>query len=664
MNGTNLTIGGNGSPIQNAGEIDFGQNLWVYDASVITNTGTITVGAGSTLLMSSADSNRTLATGTYEVGAGASLQFANLSSITTNKASITLDGAGALVTGLNSLASNSGTLEVADGGSLKIAGNLQNTGTVVLGAGGTLNVPGTFTQTAAGTITAQFGVFNGSPAVGLLNVTGKAQLGGTFAISIPDGVGSIGSQTLPVLGYASETGSFATLSGLTIGSTKVFQLNVNPTQTTISIVAPPSDLATTTVTGPTGSLAVGASVTVNYTVKNEGQNPALGPWTDSVYLAPGGVLSSSAILLGRTVHSGNLAVGTSDNGSLSTVIPVAVGAYEFVVVTDSGQTTTDVNRTNNQHASTGSLHGDGPIAGDRRIDLGNSGRRPGHALRGDGAGEHVGCADAERSGRFGGHPGPRRRLPTDSTFDAYDLSTTSSQETVTVGGGQGGTVYVMIEPQASLSSGSSFTLSATAQSFAATAVSPTQTSTGTSFTVLISGSQFTPKTTVSLKSGSTTITPTQVYYQDSMRSWPRSPPSPCREFSGRRHRFWQNLDTANAFQLRASISLDPNATNNAVVLTLSAPTIVRAGSLETLTLTYTNTASYPVPAPLLDISSGSAALAIAGSDDYIEHDLMLLAIDQSGPAGILPAGYTGQFTISARPDDSAIHTTDSFQASV
>ena len=43
---------------------------------------------------------------------------------------------------------------------------------------------------------------------------------------------------------------------------------------------------------------------------------------------------------------------------------------------------------------------------------------------------------------------------------------------------------------------------------------------------------------------------------------------------------------------------------------------------------------------------------------------MLLAIDQSGPAGILPPGYSGQITISARPDSNAIHSEDDYQVSI
>ena len=73
-----------------------------------------------------------------------------------------------------------------------------------------------------------------------------------------------------------------------------------------------------------------------------------------MYLSPNGGLTSSSILLGRLVHTGGLAVGTSSR-SLTTVVPVVVGSYQVVVLTDSGETTTDINRANNQAASANSF---------------------------------------------------------------------------------------------------------------------------------------------------------------------------------------------------------------------------------------------------------------------------------------------------------------------
>ncbi|MGA2699488.1 MAG: Ig-like domain repeat protein [Isosphaeraceae bacterium] len=668
LGGTSLTITGNASStIDNEGTIEIGQGLYVVDSVTTANTGTITLGANSTVGIESTDSSGVIATGTYNVGAGVLLQFLNLGSITENDATITLDGAGASIPQLASLATNAGTLSVADGASLTVDGNLENTGTVVLAPGGVLNVPGTFTQTAAGTLAAQVGTYNGAPSVGLLDVTGAAQIGGNLTISTVAGGGQVGNQALPVLDYASETGSFASVNGLSIGPIQVYQLNVNSIQTTLTSVAPTSDLATTSVIGPTGTLAIGAPLTVDYTVENEGANPALGPWTDSVYLSPNGGLTSSSILLGRTVYTGNLAAGASYNGSLTTVVPVVVGNYQVVVLTDSGETTTDINRANNQAASANSFTVTVPS-----LDIGGS--TSGTLTAGQNllyevdvpAGSSVGltlnvpAGSAAILARAGD-------LPSDSTFDEYDFSTTDNQESVTVGGGQGGPVYVMIEPQSTTSAGTNFTLSAQALSFAATAISPDQATEGDTFSVVISGSQFTPNTTVSLVGQNGVVTPTQVSYQNSSEILATF--GAIYNIGGYQVVVSDAGKTStlpNVFQVNGSVYnfTDPDSNNNAIVLTLNTPSVVRAGTLETLTIDYTNTADYPIPAPLLDLSSSSAAFAVVGSSNYVEHDLMLLAIDQSGPAGILPPGYSGQIKVSARPDSNAIHSEDFFSVSL
>lgn len=135
-----------------------------------------------------------------------------------------------------------------------------------------------------------------------------------LAVSITSGGGLVANATLPLLTYSSETGTFASTSGLTLGQSQIFQLNVGAQQTSLKGVALPSDLATTGVTGPTGSVAVGAPLSIGYTVENEGQAAAQGSWTDSIYLSTNAGLSANAILLGRVTHTGSLAPGTATAG--------------------------------------------------------------------------------------------------------------------------------------------------------------------------------------------------------------------------------------------------------------------------------------------------------------------------------------------------------------
>ena len=114
---------------------------------------------------------------------------------------------------------------------------------------------------------------------------------------------------------------------------------------------------------------------------------------------------------------------------------------------------------------------------------------------------------------------------------------------MTAGAGQGGTVYVRIEPQSGIAGGTQFTLKAQAAAFDASAISPTSADANSNFTVEITGAQFTPITTVALVDGSTRYVPTRVYYQDSS-SILALQQRECRELPGGRSQLERHVNGA------------------------------------------------------------------------------------------------------------------------
>ena len=108
--------------------------------------------------------------------------------------------------------------------------------------------------------------------------------------------------------------------------------------TTINLaVAPPPDLAASSVTSSLTAGQPGQSETVTWTVQNVGGSPADGPWTDGVYLSPDGKLGD-ATLLGSVTDSAGLAAGTSNSGTFTATLPASLadGTYQVIVVADSG----------------------------------------------------------------------------------------------------------------------------------------------------------------------------------------------------------------------------------------------------------------------------------------------------------------------------------------
>ena len=83
-------------------------------------------------------------------------------------------------------------------------------------------------------------------------------------------------------------------------------------------------------------LVPGQGVSGSFTVTNVGSAPAIGPWSDSVYLATGGVYATGDALLATVAHPADLAPGGTYTVTFSGhVPPVPAGTYDLVAVPDS-----------------------------------------------------------------------------------------------------------------------------------------------------------------------------------------------------------------------------------------------------------------------------------------------------------------------------------------
>nr|WP_309246834.1 CARDB domain-containing protein [Ramlibacter montanisoli] len=99
--------------------------------------------------------------------------------------------------------------------------------------------------------------------------------------------------------------------------------------------APSANLVAGAVIAPAQALA-GAVVSASWTITNEGEVAALGPWTDYVYFAPIGQLAG-ATLLGTRSRNEPLAVGANYSASLQVALPAVADTdgARLLVVTDA-----------------------------------------------------------------------------------------------------------------------------------------------------------------------------------------------------------------------------------------------------------------------------------------------------------------------------------------
>ncbi|HQQ00531.1 MAG TPA: CARDB domain-containing protein [bacterium] len=121
------------------------------------------------------------------------------------------------------------------------------------------------------------------------------------------------------------------------------------------IIPPPADLIVSSITVPSQGTP-GQDATLQWTVTNQGVNPALGSWTDSVYLSGDTAWDIEDALVGRVQHSGPLSPSASYSASITTRLPgVVPGQYYVIVRADIRNNVRETDEANNTAVSTGTI---------------------------------------------------------------------------------------------------------------------------------------------------------------------------------------------------------------------------------------------------------------------------------------------------------------------
>jgi len=139
---------------------------------ILNNTGTVEVLSGTLTATGNVPqlSGTTLTGGTWRVGPGAALNLTKGSNIATNQGTVELTGPGAAFPRINTIADNQGYFGISGGCDFDTVGGLGNSGTLSIGTGSTMTVNGDY-QAPPGSLTI---------VLGILNVAGTAQIGGTL----------------------------------------------------------------------------------------------------------------------------------------------------------------------------------------------------------------------------------------------------------------------------------------------------------------------------------------------------------------------------------------------------------------------------------------------------------------------------------------------------
>lgn len=608
----------------------------------VNNTGTIEVASGTIDIDGTVTQlpGGTLTAGTWVVDAGSTLILPT--NVTTNSASVTLDGAGSVLPQIAGLTSNTGTLRLTNGRDLTSAGGLTNTGILVAGPLSTLTVSGAYVQNAPGRFVSQIADQPATGEFGVLAATGAATLNGFVEVRIVDNFGPSAGGNFEIMTFASQTGAFTFVSPSTPGQGELFFPQVNPTSLVAQSLVDAADLAVTGIFVPP-SATPGQNVQIGYSVQNRATNPTIiSDWIDSVYLSLDGILDPTDVLVERITHSGILAAGASYTDSTDVALPgVNPGEYRVIVVTDSRSFVPDTVRANNTAASAGPLPVSVPAltigqtaGGTIRngqdvyylVDL-----SPGKTFRV----RSVFAVPSELEMHLS-----YRTVPTRAVADQFTFPVGDASGELILQGTQAGSYYILLHGRESAAAGQTFSVLVEEVVFDILGLDNARGSNRGNATATIRGAGFTPTTTAKLVDGATERAAVQVAYQDANTVYATF------DLTGL---------TAGAYDLTvADGGLDATRADGFTVTTgaagklvvnLSIPSISRALARTTATVNYENTGETDIPAPLLFLTSDTGILRLPEQAAYQGKSLAFLGVNPDGPAGILPAGFKGTITV-------------------
>jgi len=412
----------------------------------------------------------------------------------------------------------------------------------------------------------------------------------------------------------------------------------------------PVDLVVTHVAVPEPrSVQQGDPLTVSWTVANNGQRLAEGPWEDAVYLSQDASVDPSDILLGTVKHSGGLAFGQSYTESLATTVPAAAGMQYVLVRTNHTRTVRESTEVNNIGVSAQPLEV-GVANSELDTPLASS------LTRGDWQYFRF-DASAGNSIRFtvdavtdSATIGLYFRQGTIPTLQQHDQAVTTYKDPdpeLLAADPLDATYYIGVYGQWIRGGQTDFTLTASMTDLQLDSVSPTTAGNTGNVTFEVVGENLTDAATVVL------VAPdgvTQIE-ADSVRS----------DESTQLYATFDLVDAApDAYDVVVTTDMGQRRLDDAITVTaagqgefflhLGIPSRTRPGRTATLTLTYGNGGTADVLSPMITLTSDDdMQWRVPDTDVFVAGPyFQLMALSSDGPANILRPGQVETYDVKIR----------------
>ena len=216
--------------------------------------------------------------------------------------------------------------------SLNVVVEWSDTNTGTLPAAGSFTDQVTITNLTTDQVLASASVPYDASVLG--NLAAGASAPQQYAFRLPDGEAGVGQIQITVTTDLNDN-----------VSTGQGDPNKTATLTETSTLAPYPDLVDSSISPPAEGWS-GTGITVSWTVTNQGDAPALGTWTDDVYLSSDGT-TSTEVPLGQINSPENLAPGQSYQRIQDYTLPQGIsGNYWIIVTTNAGDTLFESNFQN------------------------------------------------------------------------------------------------------------------------------------------------------------------------------------------------------------------------------------------------------------------------------------------------------------------------------
>ena len=501
-----------------------------------------------------------------------------------------------------------------------------------------------------------------------------------------------------VVNYPSETGTFASITGLSAGRNQLLQAVVGSASVVVDSLINAADLAMGNITIPASGVA-GQDVTISYTVTNNAANPTFASsWVNSVYLTLGTTLDPFALLIGHVQHSGVVGGHASYSGTLTAPLPgIVPGSYHVIVLADSEGFVPDVNRANNSAVAstpiavevptlTPGVTFSGTIANGQdeyfsvNLPAGPVARITGRLL---GSGGRCPLRTIPERSRRGDLRPARLQLDDANAADDFDRHSCRAY-------------YILVQSRAGSGTGQPFSITVNELGLQVLAIAPNQGSNSGQNTVTVYGSGFSPNTIVSLvgpDGTERTAIRVDLINTTLMESPLVLPPGLLATFdlTGLEPGTYdvRVTDGTSTSELPAAFTVTA-LPQGQITYNIYGPGVIRPHQPGTyITFEYKNTGGTSVPAPEVTIEAQNALLGTpipgvnlpspppipysgggggGGGGGFVivpyqpmgSPSVTFVAAGPDGQNGTIPPGFDGFYTIPFEPLTFGAHITSSF----